>query len=87
MQYFTRARPVIAAVETLASSAKPVEECAEESLSQPQCRDPKLADIICYLETGDLAQEDMRACELTLSSSFFALLKGILYRIKSDKTF
>ena len=82
----TQTNAVVAAVSTRALSVEEGEESVEESLSQRQRQDPQLADIINYLETGDLPQEDKRARELTLSRSFFTLLEGILYRIEPDKT-
>ena len=77
----TRSRPLIAAIEPPLSPAESGEECTGDSLGERQRQDPQLMDIIAYLETGELPQDDRRARELILSRSQFELLEGSLYRI------
>ena len=82
----TRSHPLIAAIEPPLSPAESGEECTGDSLGERQRQDPQLMDIIAYLETGELPQDDRRARELILSRSQFELLEGSLYRINPDKT-
>ena len=61
-------------------------ESNTDTLGQRQRRDPQLADIISYWETGDLPQEEKRARELVLTSPLFTIVDGTLYRIEPDKS-
>ena len=83
----TQVQPLVAAVrEEPPEAAEDGEESDTDTLSQRQRRDPELADIIIYWETGELPQEEKRARELVLTSPLFTVLDGTLYRIELDKS-
>ena len=59
---------------------------AEKTLGERQRTDAELQDIIIYHETGELPEEEKRACELVLSRDLFVLEDKVLYRVQPDKT-
>ena len=56
------------------------------SLSILQRQDDELAPIIQFLQTGDLPEEDKLARKIALTSSQYALLEAVLYRVEPDAT-
>ncbi len=71
---------LVAAVE-----GNPTED-GEPGLRDRQCTDPELRAIVDYLEQGILPSEDRKSWELTLSSSAYMIVEGVLYRVAADKT-
>ena len=49
------------------------------SFAEEQRRDPEVAEIIKFLETGELPLEEKRARVIALQKSLFVLKEGILY--------
>ena len=58
----------------------------EGTLKEHQRADSQLQDIILYLETGRLPEEERRARELVVSQDLFVVEDGVLYRVQPDKT-
>ena len=56
------------------------------ALSAAQREDSNLAEIIVYLETGVLPEDEGRARTLVLSSSQYVLEDEVLYRVEKDST-
>ena len=82
----TQVQPLVAAVrEEPPEAAEDGEKSDTGTLGHRQRRDPQLADVINYWETGKLPQEEKRARELVLTSPMFTMLDGTLYRIEPDK--
>ena len=78
--------PVVAALGTPQSHAEGGEEFRSEPLSRRQREDPHLRQIITYLESGDLPDEEKRAREIVLGASQFTLDDEVLYKFNPDKT-
>ena len=55
-------------------------------LSKRQSTDPELKEMMMYLDTGELPDDDKRAREIVLGKSQFTLRDGVLYRVESDKS-
>ena len=70
---------VIAALE-------PGEDFNHGDLPTQQREDPDLADVIKYLATGILPQDEGKARTLVLSSSQYALEDDVLYKVEPDST-
>ena len=58
----------------------------KELLGDRQLQDPRLGEIIRYLVNEEIPADNRRARELLLSQSYFAVVDGVLYRVKKDKT-
>ena len=58
----------------------------ESDQSMEQREDAGLADIILYLETGVLPEEESRARILVLSTSQYVIEDDVLYRVETDST-
>ncbi len=74
---------------TSGENCEPMEAQAKDgdsTLPELQRKDPTLAEIITYLETGHLPPDERRARELVLSRSQYEVLDAILYHIEQDKT-
>lgn len=54
-------------------------------LSNLQLQDPDLVEIISYLQTGNLPEDNQRARALVLSKSQYLLRDDVLYRVGSGK--
>ena len=61
-------------------------ESDHSTLSVEQREDPDLADIILYLETGILPEDESQARILVLSGSQYVIEDDVLYRVESDST-
>ena len=81
----TQVLPLIAAVGILSMPPQSGEN-TEDSLSGRQRQDSQIVEIMKYIETGQLPQEDKQVRELLLSQSQFTVLEGVLYRVNVDKT-
>ena len=57
----------------------PGQTTAAISFAEEQRRDPEVAEIITFLETGELPLEEKRARVIALHKSLFVLKEGILY--------
>ena len=57
----------------------PGQTTAAISFAEEQRRDPEVAEIITFLETGELPLEEKRARVIALQKSLFVLKEGILY--------
>ena len=73
---------VLAAVWVGEKPAKDGDDCLEKR----QRRDPNLALVIDYLESGTLPEETKKACELVLTQSQYEIVDGVLYHVEPDKT-
>ena len=58
----------------------------ESDLAELQGKDPELAAIITYLETGVLPTEEKFAKMLALTQSQYLVQDGILYYVEPDST-
>ena len=70
---------VIAVLDSVADSD-------HSTLSTEQRGDSDLSEIILYLETGVLPEDDSRARTLVLSSSQCVVEDDVLYRVEKDST-
>ena len=70
---------VIAAMDLAADSD-------HSALSAAQREDSDLSEIIVYLETGVLPEDESRARTLVLSSSQYVIEDDVLYRVEKDST-
>ena len=59
---------------------------AELDVKSRQRQDPVLAQIISYLESGVLPEDEGKARELVLMKDLYELREGILYDVEKDKT-
>ena len=67
-------------------SALAVEESEPDSLATLQREDPRLCEIITYLETGVLPEDKKFAKTLALSQSQYLMEDGVLYHVEPDST-
>ena len=58
----------------------------EDSLASMQHRDPELAPLIVFLETGTLPPRDQDARQIVLASEQFTLEEDVLYYVENDGT-
>ena len=58
----------------------------EDGLSKRQRDDPKLFEVINFLEMGVLPEDEKRAKVLALTKSQYHMEGGVLYRLESDGT-
>ena len=63
-----------------------VQDCETTTIHELQRADPKVKQIIIYLEKRELPSEDKEAKEIVLSQDSFTLKEGVLYYIAKDKT-
>ena len=71
---------IIAAVNAGKSSVE------EDGLSQRQRNDPKLLEVIRFLEADILPADEKRAKKLALTKSQYHMEGGVLYHLESDGT-
>ena len=71
---------IIAAINAGKSSV------GEDGLSQRQRNDPKLLEVIRFLETDILPADEKRAKKLALTKSQYHMEGGVLYHLESDGT-
>ena len=63
-----------------------VAEEVEENLASLQQKDPELATIMGYLETGALPEDESVSKRLSLTESQYLLQDGVLYHVEEDST-
>ena len=79
--------PLVAAVaDKPPADSEAKEESNVDSFSPRQHKDPQMADIIQYIETGKLSKEEKRAQEVVLASMVFTGF-NVLYQIESDNIY
>ena len=77
---------VVAAVQTPDEPHESGEENDDCTLRQRQLQDNQLADIIHYLEDGQIPKEERRAREVLLTAPMFTVEDGVIYHVEQDKT-
>ena len=79
---------VIAALQTESSTKGKEEDAAivDSTLAAEQCKDVELSELICYLESGVLPEDEKKAREFALTKSQYALIDGVLYFVERDKS-
>ena len=58
----------------------------QEPLGKRQFTDPDLREMMVYLDTGKLPDDNQRAREIVLGKPQYTLRDGVLYRIELDKS-
>ena len=77
---------VVAALMDVSAEGGDQTSTEAEDIKVRQRRDPSVAQMALYLETGYLPEEEQTARELVLSKELYELREGVLYRVQKDKT-
>ena len=72
-------------ITPLLVAGAPMTDAVVTDIGREQRKDPKLLEMISYLESGDLPEEDKRAREIVIRAEQFTILNDILHLVDAKR--
>lgn len=72
-------------VTSLLVADAPMTDAVVTDIGREQRKDSKLLEMISYLESGNLPEEDKRAREIVIRAEQFTILNDILYLVDAKR--